>query len=111
LTDSPLFLYTTRPSRLGMLTEGATEEEASIVSAHFDYLKGLAAQGVLLLAGRTQDADATTFGIVLFRAAGESEARAMMENDPAVSHGVMLGELHPYRIAILGRLNPEEESS
>ena len=104
MTDAPLFLYTTRPGRLGMLTEGPTEEEARIVSAHFDYLEGLAAQGVLLLAGRTQDADATTFGIVLFQAAGESEARAIMKNDPAVRHGVMLGELHPYRIAIRGRL-------
>jgi uncharacterized protein YciI len=104
MSEPPLFLYTTRPSRLGLVTEGVTDEESHILSAHLDYLQSLAEQGVLLLAGRTQDADATTFGIVLFRAAGMAEARAIMEDDPAVRHGVMHGELHPYRIAIQGRI-------
>lgn len=104
MTDLPLFLYTTRPSRLGMVTDGATPEEAAIVSDHFDRLEQLAEEGVVLLAGRTQDADETTFGIVLFRAADLTAARAVMESDPAIRTGVMRGELHPYRIAIQGRL-------
>jgi uncharacterized protein YciI len=104
VTELPLFLYTTRPGRLGMVTEGPTAEEAATVAEHFDRLERLAAEGVVLLAGRTQDADATTFGIVIFRAEDKERARTIMEGDPAIRSGVMLGELHPYKIAIRGQL-------
>lgn len=87
-----------------MVTDGPTPQEAAIVSDHFDRLERLAREGVVLLAGRTQDADETTFGIVIFRAADEAQARSIMQDDPAIRSGVMLGELHPYRIAIQGRL-------
>jgi len=50
-----------------------------------------------------------TFGIVVFRCPDLEAARAVMQDDPAIRHGVMLGDLHPYRIAIQGRLETEEE--
>ena len=85
-----------------MLTEGPTPEEEAVVGRHFSYLKQLYGSGVVLLAGRTQDADATSFGIVILSADSEAEARKVMSEDPAVKEGVMRAEFHPYRIAIPG---------
>jgi len=37
-------------------------------------------------------------------AESETEARYLMENDPAVKNGIMTAELHPYRIALMRTL-------
>jgi hypothetical protein len=41
------------------------------------------------------------FGIVVFEAASELDARGFMDSDPTVVTGVMTYELHPYRVAVL----------
>jgi uncharacterized protein YciI len=106
MTDVPdlqEYLYFLRPARLGMVADGPTPDEAEIVSRHFAYLQDLTEQGVMVLVGRTQNNDADTFGIAIFRAASEAQARAIMENDPAVRHGVMTARLFPYRIALMAK--------
>ena len=105
----PQFLYRIQPTRLGMLTEGPTETEVAIIGEHFEYLSKLTAQGVVYLAGRTLTADAQTFGIVVFSAASETEAMALMQNDPAVARGVMRAELFPYQIALWSPVPPAEK--
>lgn len=95
------WLYYLKPARLEMLTEGPTPEEDEIVSRHFDYLKKLTDKGVMILFGRTQTADESTFGIAIFEAEDESAARAIMENDPAVKNGVMTATLYPYKVALM----------
>jgi uncharacterized protein YciI len=95
------WLYLLKPARLGMVTEGPTPEEAEIVSRHFAYLEGLTEKGVMLLVGRTQNADESTFGIAVFEAEDESAARAIMEADPAVVGGVMRAALYPYKVALM----------
>ena len=97
------FLYTVRATRGGMLTDGPTPEESQVLADHGSYIEGLARNGVVDTAGRTQNSDATTFGIVILRAEDESAARQIMENDPAVLHGVMRAELFPFRTAFRGR--------
>jgi uncharacterized protein YciI len=96
----PQFIYRIQPTRLGMLTRGATELEASIIGQHFDYLAKLVEEGIVFMAGRTLTADEKTFGIVIFAAATEPDAVALMQNDPAVKLGVMKAELFPYRVAL-----------
>jgi uncharacterized protein YciI len=93
------FLYKTTPTRLGMVTEGPNDAEKSILNRHFNYLKSLNEQGAVLLFGRTQNSDASTFGIVIFRAESEEKARSIMNNDPAVKEGAMQAELYPYKVA------------
>jgi uncharacterized protein YciI len=95
------YLYFLKPARLGMVTEGPTPEEAETVSRHFAYLEDLTEKGVMILMGRTQNRDETTFGIAIFEAEDESAARMIMEADPAVRAGVMRAELYPYRIALM----------
>ena len=103
MSDVTEYLYKIQPTRLEMLTQGPTPEEAAIVAQHFAYLKGLAEQGVVVLAGRTLNADESAFGIVIFKADSEESARGVMTNDPAVKNSVMRAELYPYRIAVMAK--------
>ena len=48
--------------------------------------------------GRTDDADASTIGLVVFHAGSEEEARQIMEVDPAVDEGLLRGELRRFRL-------------
>jgi uncharacterized protein YciI len=93
------YLYKIQPNRLEMVTRGPTDDEASILSEHFSYLKSLTDRGVVLVFGRTQNNDPSTFGIAIFRAESEETARSIMNNDPAVKRGVMRAELFPYKVA------------
>ncbi len=88
-----------------MVTNGPTDEEASILSEHFNYLQSLTKQGVVLVFGRTQNNDPSTFGITIFRAESENAARSIMNNDPAVKKGLMRAELFPYKVAGLDASN------
>ncbi len=78
-----------------------TEQDNAAVSAHFQRLQDATASGKVILAGKTDEPDATTFGIVIFEATNDAEAKAFMESDPAVVGGVMLAELHPYSVALM----------
>lgn len=94
------FLYQIRPTRPEMLTIGPTPEEMGAVERHFAYLKNLTEQGVVLMAGRTLNTDAESFGICIFRAEDEASARRIVEADPAVAAGAMSARLFPYRVAL-----------
>jgi uncharacterized protein YciI len=82
-----------------MLAEGPTPEEENIITDHAAYVKKLTEEGVVLLAGRTLNTDASSFGIVIFEANDDGAARSVMEKDPAVVKGLMRAEVFPYRIA------------
>jgi uncharacterized protein len=93
------FIYFMRAKRLEMLTTGPTEEEARILGEHSDYLQQHAAEGTVMLAGRTTNNDENTVGIVIVNAADETTARAIMESDPFVKSGLMNATLFPFRVA------------
>jgi len=97
------YLYFLKPTRLGMVTDGPTPEEAETVSCHFAYLNDLTKKGVMILVGRTQNDDESTFGIAIFEAQDEPAARTIMESDPAVVGGVMSATLYPYKVALMRR--------
>lgn len=95
------YIYVLRlPERL-YDPEHWTEEEKNIVSRHFSYLKKNVENGVVILAGRTEQTDETGFGIVIFLARNETDAERFMNNDPAVASEIMTGELSSYRLALL----------
>jgi uncharacterized protein len=103
------FLYRIQPVRHDMLTSGSTEFESRIVSEHFNYLKQLTKDGVVILAGRTQNTDYSSFGIVLFNAETIQAAREIMLNDPAVKNNVFRVELFPYKLALFGPDNVKND--
>jgi uncharacterized protein YciI len=86
-----------------MLTDGPTEAERATVAEHFRHLTDLAQRGDVVLFGRTTNNDADTMGLVIFEAADDAAARALMDRDPAVAAGVMTAQLFPYRIAGMRR--------
>ena len=98
----PQFVYTIKPTRADMLSAGLTEDEEAIIGAHFAYLSDLTDKGVVKMAGRTVTRGPESFGVVVFEADDEEVARAIMTEDPAVKEGVMVAELHPFRIALFG---------
>lgn len=95
------YIYTLRVTRLEMLSTGPSAEESEVLQQHVSYLEHLTVTGNVLLSGRTQTTDASTFGIVIINATTEERATEIMANDPAIRGGVMSGELFPYRIALV----------
>ena len=105
------FLYRIQPVRPEMLTEGRTELESQVISEHFSYLKALMEQGIVMMAGRTENSDHSSFGLVIFKAESEKLAREIMHDDPAVKKRVMRAELYPYHIAIFKPENAIPDAS
>lgn len=100
MSETKQYIYRIQPTRPAMLVEGLTPEEEEIRAQHFAYLQHLAAEGVMILVGRTLTTDQDTFGIAVFRANSDREASAVMNNDPAVSRGLMHAKLFPFRVVL-----------
>lgn len=103
------YLYRLRPADPGMLVQGPTPQQEAVLEAHLAYLRDLARQGVVLLAGRTLDPTREVFGIVLLAAPDEVSAQACMASDPAVAAGVMHAELFPFSAAVHATQDPDQE--
>jgi uncharacterized protein YciI len=93
------YLYRIRPARTGFYS-APTPEEDRAVDLHFLYLKRASEEGTVILAGRTLNEDEAGFGIVIFAAASEQEARSFANEDPAVQAGVFQMELFPFRVVL-----------
>ena len=97
-----LFLYTLRPVRLAMLTDGATPDEQMLAARHWSYSQDLLTRGTLVFAGRTLNRDPATFAFAVVRAASPDAARAVAEGDPAVAGGVFATEVFPFQPMLMG---------
>lgn len=77
-----------------------TEETNTQLGLHFNYLKDKYEKGVMKHVGRTDlpYGDSSLHGYVIFEAENEAVAHSIMNNDPAVSHGIMHAKLLPYII-------------
>ena len=79
-----------------------TEQDGQIVGRHFRRLQRLHKEGRVILAGRTlNESDPSQFGVVVFEADTEAEARAFMEEDDAVKERIMTAQLFPFRVALI----------
>jgi uncharacterized protein len=88
-----------------------SDEQNDILSRHFQYLSKLTADGVALLVGKTDLSieNEENYGIVIFQAVDEVEAKKIMENDPAVRDGIMTARLLPFNI-VLQSLNAQQQA-
>ncbi|HEX8597457.1 MAG TPA: YciI family protein [Chloroflexia bacterium] len=91
------YIYMIKATRAGFTTK-PTAEEMDAIGRHFQYLKGLVAQKKVVMVGPCLD---VAFGIVVYEADTEEEARSIMENDPSVVEGVMSAEMHGFRVSLL----------
>jgi len=97
-----LFLYTLRPIRLAMLTDGATPDEQALAARHWAYSQDLLTRGTLIFAGRTMQREPTTFAFAVVRAPSLDAARVLAEQDPAVVGGVFITEVFPFQPMLMG---------
>jgi uncharacterized protein YciI len=88
-----LILEGARPT----IIEDITESEQEIVDHHFALLEEAHRQGTVALVGRCDD---TPLGIVILQVNSRQEAQAILDNDPAVKAGLMIGKLYPFRVSI-----------
>ena len=77
-----------------------TDKETTVIARHFERLAKATESGQVILAGRSNEALAETFGVVIFEAADAEAARRFMETDPSVASGLMSATLHPYAVAL-----------
>jgi uncharacterized protein YciI len=92
------FVYLVHPPRPTFINDASPEEDA-LMGAHFQYLEALLASGRLIMAGPMLVEGG--FGITIFEAESEEEARRIADNDPAALAGLIRAELHPYRVSLL----------
>ena len=83
-----------------------TAEARSAIGRHFERLQAATRTGKVLLAGRTDEPNDKTPGLVVFEAADAAEAERFMAEDPAVVAGVMLHEVRPYQVALMRTTSP-----
>ena len=103
MMENKEFLYTIQPTRAEMLENGPTPKEQRIIGLHYNYLKDLTENSIVILAGRTQTIDPTSFGIVIYKALSEERAREIMEKDPAVKEGVFSAKLFPFKVSLFNK--------
>ena len=103
-----VYLYTLHPTRLEIMTGGATPEEQMAAARHWAYSQDLLKRGVIVFAGRTLTRDASSFASCIIRAESEAAARKIMEDDPAVAGGVFSAKLFPFQPMLMGEWPAEQ---
>lgn len=100
--ETPQWLYMFLPGprpELATDPDAWAEDDERVAGRHFVYLQKALADGILVLAGRSQDGIGPA--IVVFEAENKQAARSFMESDPFVSSGMFGASLHPYRAALM----------
>jgi len=86
-----------------------TAAERSAFEAHAGWVRGLLADGLLIVAGPCLGTVNT--GIAIFEAPDEQAARRIVAGEPVTSGGYMRGDLRPYRLGLLrGRERADGEN-
>lgn len=76
-------------------TPEVTDETKKIQEGHMANIQRMADSGKMVLAGPFLDGGELR-GIFLFKVGSAEEAKAMMDSDPAVQAGRLIGEIHPW---------------
>ncbi len=96
----PQFIYVVKPIRSDF-AEREDDDENLIIAEHFEYLKQLLEDNILILAGPTLN---KKFGIAVFEADSPEHAEKLMLNDPAVKKKVFSGEVLPFRVSLMKKI-------
>jgi uncharacterized protein YciI len=75
-----------------------TESEQKLMQEHFVYLKDLYSKGICIFGGPVLDPKGV-YGVLVFEAATEVEARAIASADPSVKAGLNRIEVAEMRVA------------
>ncbi len=78
--------------------EGKPAHEQNL-KPHADYMAGMVKKGILIFGGPWRDEPG---GLAILKCRSDEEARAVLENDPAVKMGVMNGDLKAWTVFFQG---------
>jgi uncharacterized protein YciI len=95
------FIYVFLPGERAELATDPTawtESDEKIAAEHFRYLAKGTADGIVVMAGRSQDGIGPA--IVILETESEQLARDFMEDDPFLTSGLFRASLHPFRTAL-----------
>lgn len=92
------WIYLIHPPREDF-AETMTEAEAEAWGRHWDRIKRLYDEGIIVLVGPTLGRHNT--GICVFEAPDETTALEIMNGDPTIAGGFARGELRPMRVSLL----------
>jgi uncharacterized protein YciI len=92
------WIYFVHPPREDFVATITQEEAAIMAGDHSAYLSSLLDAGTLILAGPTFDCPIND-GIAVIEAPDREAALAVMNADPAITSGLMTGELRQMRVA------------
>ena len=95
MSEWVLFMHPLRDDFIATMTDA----ERSAFDAHAGWLRGLLADGVLIVAGPCLGRVNT--GIAIFEAPSEEAARRIVADEPVTGGGYMRGDLRPYRLGLL----------
>ena len=101
------FLYRYTPGARPELGRGAkawTDADWEVYERHAAHLSRGAEEGIVILAGRSQDWVGPA--IVIVETEDEHAARRFMEADPFVAEGLFGAELHPFKVAFARASDP-----
>ncbi|WP_243311100.1 YciI family protein [Fundidesulfovibrio agrisoli] len=98
MADTQTFLMLFKAKRENFIAT-MTPEEQAVMEAHGAHCHALAAQGRVVLLGVCPDG---AYGVMVFRAESEEEARRFFDEDPAVQAGVVQPELRPFLTVMPG---------
>ena len=79
--------------------QGKPPHEQRYFREHSENLKRLRDEGRLVMGARYSDK-----GLVVLQATSIEEARTWMQQDPAIQHGVLTCEIHPFNVFYPGTL-------
>ena len=96
----PYFFYRLNPPR-PTFPGDMTDAERDIMGEHAQYWRALCAEGVGVVLGPVAEG-AGAWGMGVFRAASEAQARARADADPAVARGLCTADVLPMLSAMLG---------
>jgi uncharacterized protein YciI len=94
------YIYMLHPAPAFQTEKAWGDKEKMAAGQHYQRLLKAAADGQVILGGRTTEAMDKTFGLVIFEAANDDAAKAFMDADPAIKSGLMTATLHPYTVAM-----------
>ncbi|AUD62884.1 hypothetical protein BK010_04520 [Tenericutes bacterium MO-XQ] len=75
-----------------------TDEVNQIIDAHFQRLKSDYEKGKVIHVGRTENPKDEGFGLVIYHADDDQDAKHYMENDPAIKNKIMTGTYQRYKV-------------
>ncbi|HEY0561538.1 MAG TPA: YciI family protein [Frankiaceae bacterium] len=89
----PYFLYRLIPPRATFPAD-ITADEAALMARHADYWAAALARGTVVVFGPVAD-PAGVWGLGVLEAPDLGAAQALVAADPAITSGLMTGELYP----------------